>query len=55
MRPVTFRGDFATGRGYFIATGNVLGRFRDRSKMEPAGDEGLKPGGAESGVSHAGR
>ena len=35
--------DNATGRRCFVATGNVLRGFCDRSKREPARDEGLKP------------
>ena len=47
--------DNATGRGCFVATCNVSRGFCVRSKKEPSGDEGLKPGETESGVSHAGR
>ena len=33
LRPVTFCGDFVTGRRYHVATCHVLGRFRDRSRV----------------------
>ena len=47
--------DNVTGRRCFVATCNVSPRFRDRSKKEPLGDDGLKPEGAKNGVSNAGK